>query len=297
VGSFIPQAVAVGKNQLSVRFDSPRCGILTLFFNLDSDLLVGDNVLRSIYSIFDFGDFDSSDKMGDPYVQLLSLVDPDAASKEFASERGSTARTGIKYPTTDGAANSASHGTANGSTVSVSDDVSTVITNLGKYLPALAGVIALNAVLLLVLLCLAIWFICTKGRKESKKRVTAAARPRSNVGRTTPRALTPMPMDDYNYEPPQPLHHYEPVSMALSEADTVMVPPSAGFKYDPDGAKGLQRPHSYASGRSGSGAYPPSRPIPVALAGMPEDQPFQPPSPGFHHTYEGNAGDRPKSYA
>jgi saccharopepsin len=257
-----------------------------------------------MYTIFDFGDFDSSGKMGNPYVKLLSLVDPDQGSKDFAGARGTLARSGITYPTTSSAASSAAHGTSADSTsVQVSADVAQVLDTIGKYFPALAAVVALNAIVLLALLFLAIYYICAQRRKESRKR-QSGARPRSNIGRSTPRALTPMPMDDLNYAPPAPIHTYEPVSMALSE-DTVLVPPTPGFKYDPEAAKGLNRPHSYAASSSSplsENYMPPRRPVPAPLAPdgrIPEDQPFSPPSPGFLR-YEGDTlrgGDRPKSYA
>ena len=52
--------------------------------------------------MYDFGDFDADGKMGNPYVKLLSIVDPDAASIEFHKQRGGTPRTGITYVGLDG---------------------------------------------------------------------------------------------------------------------------------------------------------------------------------------------------
>ena len=64
---------------------------LNWYFNtsniVHSDWLIGDNEMRSLYTVYDFGDFDDSGEMGDPFMQLLSLVDPNEASKEFHSAR------------------------------------------------------------------------------------------------------------------------------------------------------------------------------------------------------------------
>jgi saccharopepsin len=247
-----------------------------------------------MYTIFDFGDYDSSGAMGNPFVKLLSVIDADEASQDFASARATVARKNIKYPTANTAANNSTGNSADAAGA-VSSESAQMLNTLAKYFPALAAIIALNTLIVLALLLLAMYWICTQRRKEAKKR--GNARPRSNIGRQTPRALTPMPMDDFNYAPPAPVHTYEPVSMALSEADTVLALPSPGFKYDPDSAKGMNRPHSYAPSTSGS-------PAPIRIAHLadgqgtvPEDQPFQPPSPGFTRTYSGNPGERPRSYA
>ncbi|KIP12708.1 hypothetical protein PHLGIDRAFT_32641, partial [Phlebiopsis gigantea 11061_1 CR5-6] len=108
VGTFIPQSVSVGAGEF--------------------DWLVGDSVLRSIYSIYDFGDFDAAGKMGNPYVKLLSLVDPDTASAEFHALRGGTAATNITYNAANSTAGSTSSG---GTTVALSDDMVHTINTLG----------------------------------------------------------------------------------------------------------------------------------------------------------------------
>jgi len=232
LGSFIPQSVAVGAGQF--------------------DVLIGDNVLRSVYSVYDFGDFDSNNVMGDPYVQLLPIITADGASAEFAKARGTTPRSGITFNALNNTVNA-----GDSTSVTLSTDVAKVLDTLGKYLPALAGVIALNAIVLLALFFLAIFFLCKRRREHGGK-----ARPRSTLGRSTPRALTPMPMDDVaDFRRPQPSHTYEPVSMALSEAETILVPPSPGFTK----GKMTDRPYSYAGSSRMSNAY------------GPEDEPFTPP--------------------
>lgn len=177
-----------------------------------SDWLVGDNVLRSIYSIYDFGDFDSSGNMGNPYVKLLSLVDPNKASAEFHQLRGGTAATNITY----NAANST--GTSGGVTISLSTDMVNTITQLGNYIPAVLAIMALNALVVLLLIITAFVYMF---RRRAK------ARARKNPGRMTPMPMNPtssFSMPTHNGEG----HTYQPVSMALTE-DT-FVPPSPAFQ-------------------------------------------------------------------
>ncbi|CAE6424850.1 unnamed protein product [Rhizoctonia solani] len=58
--------------------------------NLPFDFLLGDSFLRNVYAVYDFGDFDASGKMGKPYVKLLPLTDPEAASASFKKNRAAT---------------------------------------------------------------------------------------------------------------------------------------------------------------------------------------------------------------
>ncbi|KAJ7179172.1 aspartic peptidase domain-containing protein [Mycena filopes] len=192
VGTFVPQTVSVGAGEF--------------------DWLVGDNVLRSMYSIYDFGDFDSNKKMGNPYVKLLALVDPNDASKDFHSARGGTAASNITY-------NASNATSTDPSSVSISSDVNDNLGKIVAYLPAMLGIMALNAVVLIVLIVFGAIFFC---RKRKSKSTIRKARGRS----------TPMPMDprsSYIAGPdPQP-HIYQPVSMALTEDRPIFAPadPSA----------------------------------------------------------------------
>ncbi|EMD40676.1 hypothetical protein CERSUDRAFT_43711, partial [Gelatoporia subvermispora B] len=208
VGSFIPQAVTVGAG--------------------DFDWLVGDNVLRSVYAIYDFGDFDSNMYMGDPYVKLLSLVDPDKASEEFHQIRGGAPNTNITY-------NAANTTSSSGSTViSVSDELADTLNKIGTYFPAILAIMALNALVLLVLAGAAITYLC--------RRRTKAARKRQTPGRSSPMPMNPTS----SYGLPSG-HAYQPVSMALTE-DT-FVPPSPAFSKPGFDANPLQpgaRPKSVA---------------------------------------------------
>jgi saccharopepsin len=237
--------------------------------------------LRSVYSVYDFGDFDSNNQMGNPYVKLMPIITADGASAEFAKERGTTARTGITYTPLDTIANAGSSG-GDTTTVTLSTDVAKVLDTLGKYFPAIAGVLALNAIVLLVLLFLALFYVCRRRKSSS-----GTARRRSQIGRTS-RALTPMPMNDATdfTQPPQQAHVYEPVSMALSEAETILVPPSPGFAKGK--AKDVDRPYSFAGSSRMSTSYGPE---------SPQDEPFTPPPPP-RRMYSGDgAANRPKSLA
>ncbi|KAG8749788.1 hypothetical protein FRC12_013227 [Ceratobasidium sp. 428] len=51
------------------------------------DFRLGTAFLRNVYSVYDFGDFDDDGNMGKPYVRLLPLTDPTAASASFQKNR------------------------------------------------------------------------------------------------------------------------------------------------------------------------------------------------------------------
>ena len=188
-----------------------------------SDIILGDNVLRSVYSVYDFGDFDASGKMGNPYLKFLSLVDPNAASKDFATTRGSVARTNISYNTVNSAAAPSGR-----TTVSLSDDITNTLNKINTYFPIMLAILGLNA-LVILLLAIAAFIYIFRLRKASSSR-----------NRRTARRLTPMPLgmmspstDTFTPPPPESIQRhlshndYEPVSMALT--DDTFVPPSPAF--------------------------------------------------------------------
>jgi len=201
IGSFVPQS-----------------------FDIDIDYLIGDNFLRSVYSVYDFGDFDASGDMGNPYMKFLSLVDPDKASVEFHELRGGAPNTNITYTGLSEAALTLSS--------SLSDDSLGMII---KFIPPLLALVAFNSLVLII--CCIVWLVSF----IRKRRVRAIPR--------LPRSRRSMPINDtssYIADDPTPstssrLHVYEPVSMALSE-DT-FVPPIPAFYSE--GSK-MQRPKSYA---------------------------------------------------
>ncbi|KAG6854788.1 hypothetical protein C0991_001215 [Blastosporella zonata] len=153
VGSFVPTTVSVGAGEF--------------------DWLVGDNFLRSVYSIYDFGDFDASGNVGNPYMKLLSLVDPDQASIDFTSERGGTPKTNITY--------TGLNDTTASPSFNISTDISASLDRIGTYLPAMLAVVAINA-LILIVLCIVGLVICCRRRSRSSKKGRKGGR------------LSPMPL-------------------------------------------------------------------------------------------------------
>ena len=162
--------------------------------------------------------------MGDPYgIQLLSLVDPNLnALTEFHKVRGSSTERNIvdKAQVVSQTGTAASGGTA---TVSVSANFVDTLTKLQGYIPAILGIMALNALVLLVLAAVGIVYMC---RRRTR------ARARKTPGRSTPMPLTRpssyVAHRDLHQDPgPDALGAYQPVSMALTE-DT-FVPPSPAF--------------------------------------------------------------------
>lgn len=207
LGSFVPTNLDLGKREF--------------------DMLVGDNFLRSVYSVYDFGDFDESGKMGDPYMQLLSLVDPDEASKDFAQNRGSQPKTNITYV--------GLNGTMIQPLFSLSTQANQTLDTIGKFFPAILGIAALNALVVLVVVIGAVVYMCRK-----RQRATRTARvPR---GRQTHMELNSV--SSYVAGMPGPIHShtYAPVSMALTEDS--FVPPSPAFHSD--GLQSGERPKSIA---------------------------------------------------
>ncbi|KAJ7638809.1 aspartic peptidase domain-containing protein [Roridomyces roridus] len=272
VGAFVPQTVSVGAGEF--------------------DWLIGDNVLRSMYSIYDFGDFDSSNKMGDPYVKLLSLVDPNEASKDFHASRGGSAANNITY-------NVANSTAAASGSVTVSSDISHSLDQIIAMVPAMLGIMALNAVVLLALGIFGILYMCRKRKTKSTVR--------KNRGR-----MSPMPMslrNSYVAGPEPQAHVYEPVSMAITE-DMGMRPMSmnprdsfaAGVPMADRApvsmaiSEDMYQPPSPATRTfKSSGLRPIERPDSAAYQRQPsmavsEDQLFTPPSPGFR-----KPDDRPRS--
>jgi saccharopepsin len=213
-----------------------------------SDMIIGDNVLRSVYSVYDFGDFDTSGKMGNPHLKFLSLIDPNGASKGFATARGSVARTNISYNSINSATTSSGR-----TTVSLSDTITDTLKRINTYFPIMLAILGLNAFVILLLAIAAFIYIYRRHSASS-----------SLLNRRTARRLTPMPMplgamssDTFTPLPPPPLesiqsyssqNDYEPVSMAITE-DTFDPPSPAFLQTGNGGFKGLplnDRPKSVA---------------------------------------------------
>ncbi|KAF8272058.1 aspartic peptidase domain-containing protein [Lactarius quietus] len=202
------------------------------------DMIIGDNILRSVYSVYDFGDFSASGNMGAPHVKLLSIVDPNQASAEFAAARGTVARTNITYT----AANLTA-AVSGSTTVSLSDDLTNTLNKINTYFPIMLAILGLNAVVILLLAIAAFIYLFRRRNKP-------LARTRRNARSLQ---LTTMSTDTFNRPSESlqrgPSHHsYQPVSMALT--DDTFVPPSPAFHHDGrDGSKARSfddRPSSVA---------------------------------------------------
>ena len=135
IGSFIPTRLNVGSGEF--------------------DWVLGTNILRSIYSVYDFGDFDPKGNMGAPYVQLLSLVNITEAAVEFQQVRGGT----VNVQETNGE-----------SSTSVSVEAAPdQLEKLVSVIPILFAIAGANGLILLILLVGAIWFCCFHRRNKTKK--------------------------------------------------------------------------------------------------------------------------------
>ena len=200
-------------------------------------MILGDSFLRCVYSVYDFGDFDASGNMGAPYVKLLPIVDPNQASKEFAAERGTVARTNITY-----SAANVTEAASGSTTVSLSDDLANTLNKINTYFPIMLAILGLNAVVILLLAIAAFIYLF-------RRRNAPSARNRRNA---QPLQLATMSTDTFT-PPSESLqrgtshHSYQPVSMALT--DDTFVPPSPAFHHDGSGSKARSfddRPKSVA---------------------------------------------------
>ncbi|KAG6880052.1 hypothetical protein C0992_007369 [Termitomyces sp. T32_za158] len=266
VGSFVPQTVSVGAGEF--------------------DWLIGDNFLRSVYSIYDFGDFDGSGNMGNPYMKFLSLVDPDQASIEFTSARGGTPKTNITYQGLNGAAAMASFG--------LSADMNQTLERIGRYLPAMLAVVALNALILIIIAFVGLCVWCRRRSSKNKRR---------RNGR-----LSPMPMNPrHSYvagsglPPPDESHVYEPVLTAGDDAPTgTLRSHQGGIPASRDVFASPNLRDSYMSGASGLPSPMQPNVTPPNTTAVPQDMPFSTarlnrgrhsyvsdlPSPTRPHVYE-----------
>lgn len=147
--------------------------------------------------------------MGDPYVQMLPLVDPNLASIEFHTVRGGTPLSNITYNVSN---------SSSGVTVT---DVTDTIEQLSRYLPAMLVVMALNAALLIFLTIVGGILLCKRRRKGIRTRRTP--------GRLTPAPRDSTPLDTFSDIRDSVPNTYQPVSVALTE-DTLFMPPSPAFK-------------------------------------------------------------------
>jgi len=146
VGTFVGQSLTVGSGEF--------------------DWLIGDNVLRSIYTLYDFGDFKTDGSMGNPYMKLYSLTNLTAASTDFHTIRGGQPNTTISATGVDftGASNASP---PSGS--SATDDLETNINKVVNYIPILLGILGFNtAVLLGIGICALVYVVRRKKGGKGK---------------------------------------------------------------------------------------------------------------------------------
>jgi saccharopepsin len=205
------------------------------------DMILGDNVLRSMYSVYNFGNYDTSGNMGAPHVQFLSIVDPNQASKEFAAARGTVARTNITYT-------AANLTLAASTTVSLSDDLTNTLNKINTYFPIMLAILGLNAVVILLLAIAAFIYLFRRRRNGPLVRNRRNARPLQLDVMSTDTFTPPFTPPSGPMQRGTMHHSYQPVSMALSE-DT-FVPPSPAFHQGGSGGSKARsfddRPNSVA---------------------------------------------------
>lgn len=187
-------------------------------------MLIGDNFLRSVYAIYNYGNFNSAGDMGEPFMKMLSIIDPDQASVEFHNARGGTVNSNITYVGLSG--------TSIEPVYSLSQDV----TDSLKLVPVMLAVVAFNTLVLVVLIIGGIVYLC---RRRSRRNPRA----RPNRGRMSPMPLNPVNSYIAGVDASQHAHRYEPVSMALTE-DTLFAPPAPAFHKVDDNSR--DRPKSIA---------------------------------------------------
>ena len=201
--------------------------------------------------------------MGDPFVKLLPLTDPNEASAEFAQIRGSQPRTNITY----NVASPEVIGAASGD-VSASQDV---LNKLNTLIPIMLGVMGLNALVLLTLVIVAIVYICRKRRSRAARR-------------TKRQSTLPMQMGSMIPEAAEPTHQYEPV---MNDEQQIPQSPSVHSFHSSNSTSVPQSP------RPTSNAYAQS------LGGVPgiiRDDPFKTPPPSLQRDSRGlERGIRPHS--
>lgn len=243
-----------------------------------------------MYSLYDFGDFDSSGRMGDPYVKLLSLIDPNEASADFVKDRGGVARTNITYTATQNDGGGPMNVSA---TDKMADDISKLVT----YIPVILGFMGLNALALLIIAGVGACYFIRRRKHKSKKNKAGLV--------LTSRTSTPHPA--VNNTPGD--HEYERVSVHAPDGeheDEPFTPPEPAFHNDGDQLRPLpgrrlnsfSRPRSMFSTMSGSPSTS-SMVVPrdyrVSTAGS-DVTAFVPPSPSFLKD-EHDKSSRPKSIA
>jgi saccharopepsin len=181
---------------------------------LPFDFLLGDSFLRNVYAIYDFGDADTNGIMGKPYVKLLPLTDPTAASASFKKNRATTLAqlpaegdisklSGVTIPVPSNSKSSVSSHTSTGGSGSgkaganlvttTSDDDASIAATLNKlstFAPIALALLTVNATLLVGLIAMGAFFLVRRSKAKGA----------SVVGGSSPRGtyapVTKLPEDD-----------------------------------------------------------------------------------------------------
>jgi len=152
------------------------------------DLLLGDNFLRNVYSVFDFGDTDpATGKNGQPYMKLLSVTNETEAGADFKASRTkalsslpslgdisalielakSDNETTTATSTTSTSSPPTKTGTSNLAGVADNDgsnsEIAQSVNKLVGLAPAMLGLLGLNALLVLVLVGMGVVLLRKKG--------------------------------------------------------------------------------------------------------------------------------------
>jgi hypothetical protein len=143
------------------------------------DMILGATALRSIYAVYDFGDFDANNQMGDPYVQLLSIVDLAQASAEFASVRN------VTYSNTPKTNPDLLQKTGDDDSTDIDESFKSDIHKLAKMAPFVFALLGGIALILVVLLVTAIWVGCSFRKQKGGR---AGAIPSKRVYQAVPGA-------------------------------------------------------------------------------------------------------------
>lgn len=235
-GSWRPQSFDVGKS--------------------DFDILFGAAFMRSVYSVFDFGDFAADNQtMGQPYLKFWSLVNGSDASNDFHAIRGGVKNStflsnqGVNDPGADstphdGTGNSASSGGGG-------PDLSTLqssVDNINKLVPILFAITGLNLAILVGIIAI---FLFMRSKRRRRNGTAKGGKP--NKGRTSalakdPEDLAPPESPGSFIALPRPRapalqNEYRPLSSGATLRDSMLydAPKSPGSmgkfnpeaKYDP----------------------------------------------------------------
>ncbi|EJD48410.1 acid protease [Auricularia subglabra TFB-10046 SS5] len=182
VGSFIPMSLPIAEGEF--------------------DWLVGVNILRSFYSLYDFGDPVHNGAVR-PFVQLLQLRTASEASVDFHKVRGGEPLNGTANTApADGGSTVTPHQDGQGGSTggsgfdSLSASVRESIGKLVDYMPAMLGVLGVNVAIFAVLFVGGMfWFLRkrkAKGRPAPLGEYKAVSTIEDN-GSMRQRSRTPLP--------------------------------------------------------------------------------------------------------